>query len=231
MTMPFLISLPHAGTDIPSEVREFNLLSFNEIVKDGDEGAAQTYTGLEEYAQAFVTTNIARAYVDMNRDIDDFRDDGVVKTMTCWQEPIYSKPLPKEVIRCLLTRYYDPYHTALEEVYSSDIVLGVDCHTMAAFGPPIGPDPGRQRPMVCLGDRHGQTLPNKWMDALVECFSDSFDEPVVKNVPFSGGHITRYHGRSRPWVQVEVSRCPSMTWEHKQHCVLQALESFHRWLG
>jgi N-formylglutamate deformylase len=229
MTLPCLISLPHAGTKIPDEVLASNLLSLEQIVKDGDEGAEQIYR-LDECVEALVTTDIARAFVDMNRAIDDFRDDGVVKTMTCWMEPIYTQALQRSIAQKLLARYYCTYHSALEEAYTGDIVLGIDCHTMAAFGPPVGPDPDRRRPMVCLGDGNGKTLPDKWMDALADYFSSSFQQPTAKNVPFSGGHITRHHGRRRAWVQVEISRCPSLTWEEKSVRVQDALESFLRWL-
>ncbi|MFT5527427.1 MAG: N-formylglutamate deformylase [Pirellulaceae bacterium] len=230
MTLPCLVSLPHAGTEIPNEVADINLLTPEQIVKDGDVGAAQIYQ-LRERVEHFVTTDIARAYVDMNRAIDDFRDDGVVKTVTCWQEPIYSKPLASETVQQLLSRYYADYHAALEKAYSDEIVLGVDCHTMAAFGPPIGPDPGRPRPMICLGDANGQTLPSGWMDALSECFSTAFQLPAARNVPFSGGYTTRHHGKSRPWVQVEISRCPSLSWEEKRLRVREALDAFFRHLS
>jgi len=43
---------------------------------------------------------------------------------------------------------------------ASGVMLGIDCHTMAAKGPPIGPDPGKERPLVCLSNAR-RDLPSK----------------------------------------------------------------------
>jgi hypothetical protein len=52
---------------------------------DSDEGAAEVYFDLEKVVEAFCTSGIARAIVDMNRAADDFRKDGVIKTHTCYE--------------------------------------------------------------------------------------------------------------------------------------------------
>ena len=76
--LPLLISVPHAGKDIPAEVKSLNLLSQEEIAADGDVGAVEIYN-FADHVDQYVTTSIARAYVDMNRDPVDIRKDGVVK--------------------------------------------------------------------------------------------------------------------------------------------------------
>ena len=40
MTLPLLLSVPHAGLTVPSQVENLCLLTKKEIVEDGDEGAA-----------------------------------------------------------------------------------------------------------------------------------------------------------------------------------------------
>ena len=97
MSEPLLLSVPHAGLTIPSEVANLCLLTKNEIIEDGDEGAAEIYLPLENEVSALVTTVVARAIVDMNRAEDDRGKDGVVKTHTCWDVQIYSEP-PSEAI-------------------------------------------------------------------------------------------------------------------------------------
>jgi formiminoglutamase len=155
-----------------------------------------------------------------------------VKTETCWGVPVYRSSLPATVVRQLLDRYYRPYHRRLSEGVGDGVLLCVDCHTMAAVGPPIGPDPGEPRPHVCLGNGNGDgrgkqlTLPRGWTGLLLGSFRAAFGEAVTVNEPFSGGYITRSHGRERPWLQLEISRAPFMSNEEKRTAVLRALRDF-----
>ena len=221
MKLPLLISLPHAGELIPPEVEAICVLSEQEILRDGDEGAAEIYTPLRDHVKAFVKTDVARAVVDLNRAPDDRRRDGVVKTHTCWNVPVYRRPLSEDTGGRLLERYYRPYHARLAHS-AEGVRLGIDCHTMAAKGPPVGPDPGVERPAVCLSNGDG-TCPDEWLRELADCFQDHFGLPVSLNTPFKGGYIVRAHAAEIPWVQVELSRAPFMTHEQKGARVIASL--------
>jgi formiminoglutamase len=169
-------------------------------------------------------TRVARAIVDVNRSVGDRRADGVVKTHTCWNVPIYREPLSAETIEQLLERYYVPYHRQLSEC-AERARLGVDCHTMAAMGPPIGPGPGLERPRICLGNADG-TCPEAWIECLVRCFERAFGPDVKVNDPFSGGHIVRSHAAELPWVQLEISRAPFLSNAEKRERVRAALRDW-----
>jgi formiminoglutamase len=208
--LPLLLSIPHAGLRVPDEVRARSLLTLEEIVADGDEGAADIYLPLRAGVAASVTTEIARAFVDMNRARDDIRKDGVVKTHTCWDVPIYDGPLDEAVTAALLDAYWAPYHARLVEL-SADVRLGVDAHTMAACGPPVGPDAGVERPAVCLGNANGKTCPDAWLRTLADALRDTLDVDVACNAPFAGGYITRSQPGGIPWIQIELSRAPFAT--------------------
>lgn len=225
MTLPILISLPHAGLRVPPEVDDTCLLSPGEVAHDGDEGAAEIYA-VERDVARFVTTDIARAIIDLNRSEDDRRKDGVVKTHTCWDVPVYRRFPSEDVIQNLLDRYYHPYHQRLEQLASPALRLAVDCHTMAAFGPPVGPDPGVERPWICLSNGEG-TCPQDWLEGLKVCFETEFGSHVQLNDPFTGGYITRTHAREMPWVQLELSRAPFLTNTEKRKRILRA---FAAWL-
>ena len=230
MTLPVLLSVPHAGLWVPPEAEPFCRLTKEEIVSDGDEGAAEIYD-LSDEVSAFVTTDVARAIVDMNRAADDRRTDGVVKTHTCWNVPVY-EPFPPETVRTqLLDSYYRPYHEQLAAEMNDGIRLGIDCHTMAASGPPVGPDHGNPRPLVCLGDVNGTTLPPGWMDCLADCFRRGFGDGVTVNEPFAGGFITRAHGQQAPWVQLELNRERFASNHEKQRLVLAAVRRFCHAMG
>lgn len=104
-------------------------------------------------------------------------------------------------------------------------MLGIDCHTMAAKGPPIGPDPGKERPLVCLSNADG-TCPQSWMEALARYLEQVFETEVSINFPFAGGYIIRSHAAELPWVQIEFSRAPVFSTVEKQRRFLAALEKW-----
>jgi formiminoglutamase len=225
MTLPLIISVPHAGLTVPQEVSDYCVLSPEQTLADSDEGAAEIYD-LKSEVTAHVTTDVARAVVDMNRAEDDRSRDGVIKTHTCYNARIYRKPVPEDVVEILLERYYRPYHQRLSES-AADAKFGVDCHTMAAVGPPSATDSDCERPKICLSNAHG-TCPQDWFEKLVHCFKESFDSEVSVNHPFKGGYIIRSHSSELPWFQVEFSRAPFLQAGEKRERVLQALKHFCR---
>ncbi len=225
MTLPLLISVPHAGLSIPPDVKSICILTSEQILADSDEGAAEIYN-LQGQVAEFVTTDIARAVVDLNRAEEDRRSDGVVKTHTIWNQPIFSEPLPEALIHTLLNKYYNPYHQQLTDLArKTQIKLGLDCHTMVAFGPPVGPDPGKKRPWVCLSN-DDKTCPQPWLEKLAECFKKTFENQVSINEPFRGGYIIRSHADELPWIQIEIFRDSFYPNAEKRIRVLEAITMF-----
>ena len=224
MKLPVLISVPHAGLTVPVEVQPYCQLETREIIEDSDEGAGEIYEASEEVS-VFVTTDIARVVVDMNRAQDDRRADGVIKTHTCWNVPIYNQPLPELVIQTLLQKYYQPYHQQLS-TGASKVQFGIDCHTMSAYGPPIGPDADQERPLVCLSNADG-TFPKPWMERLALCFQESFNVEISVNMPFKGGFIIQSHAYEIPWVQLEMSRSIILSNKQKRAYFWEAISKFY----
>lgn len=220
MSLPLLLSVPHAGVHVPEEVSSFCILSEQEVIEDGDEGAAEIYS-LADEVDRFVTTDIARAILDMNRAPDDRRKDGVVKTHTCWDVPVYNEFPPEPIIQTLLDRFYRPFHSRLTDA-AQDVLLGIDCHTMAAKAPPIGPNPGEERPALCLSNGDG-TCPPEWFESLAVCLESAFERSVSRNQPFRGGYIIRSHSSELPWVQLEMSRAPFLSIREKRSSFLKAI--------
>jgi N-formylglutamate deformylase len=225
--LPLLISVPHAGTKIPPEVESISMLTPKQISEDGDEGSAQIYA-IGKQVKAFVTTDIARAFVDVNRAEEDRSPDGVVKTHTIWKVPIYRQSLSEDLIRMLLDKYHRPYHKQLSQL-AAEAKLGLDCHTMAEKGPPIGPDAGRKRPLICLSNANG-TCPEDWSNRLADCLEEAFETKVSKNTPFKGGYIIRSHANEIPWVQIELSRAAFLSHADKRLKFLEALQKWCRFL-
>ena len=225
MKLPLLVSVPHGGLRVPEEVRDGCILSLQDILEDSDEGASEIYD-VGEQVEAFVSTDVARAIVDLNRAEDDFRPDGVVKTHTCFNVPVYDSFPPRPMVERLLEQYYRPYHEQLRHVARSDVMLGIDCHTMLAVGPPIGPMAGKKRPEICLSDADGTTCSREWMGMLTDCLEESFGFEISVNAPFKGGYIMRSHARELPWLQLELSRDAFVPNDEKRDRVLDAMRRF-----
>lgn len=222
MKLPLLLSVPHAGLNVPPEVEDCCLLTRRQIIEDSDEGAAAIYWPLQEQVAALLSTDVARAIVDLNRAESDRRRDGVIKTHTCWNVPVYRQFPSEKTIETLLDKYHRPYHRRLSGLAGRGFALGIDCHTMAAVGPPAGPLAGEERPALCLSNAMG-TCPREWFLALAECLELAFGWAASLNYPFAGGYIIRRHSGEMPWVQLELSRAPFMADAAKGASVLQAL--------
>lgn len=97
---------------------------------------------------------------------------------------------------------------------------------MAEIAPPISPDSGQERPLVCLSDADG-AFPTDWLETMKDCFQQSFQVAVSLNRPFKGGHIIQAHASEMPWVQVEISRTDHLDNEEKKKKFLDTIEKFY----
>jgi formiminoglutamase len=215
--MPILVSVPHGGSRVPEELRDRVRIGPAEVLDDGDAYTGDIYN-VADQVRWFLKADVARAFVDLNRAEDDRppgNPDGVVKSHTAYSEQIYQDGREPDaaLVERLLSTHYRPYHELIKDVlknYGTEILVALDCHSMAAYGPDMSPDPGMRRPVICLGNRHGQACPRKMMESLSECFQLVFGldhTHVTMNRPFAGGYTTRTYGmKPVPWIQVEISR-------------------------
>jgi formiminoglutamase len=221
--LPVLLSIPHGGTKMPPELEGRVCIEPVDLFDDSDAFTRGIFD-LGDRAAAVLYASIARAFVDLNRSTEDIpprNPDGLIKSMTCYGKPIYIKgkePGPA-LMRKLVSRYYHPYHRKIREIIKNnknrEILLALDCHSMAVTAPAVAPDTGEQRPLICLGNVHGQSCPAEIVGRLAECFCSAFsidEDDIAINRPFSGGYITRTYGCDSgsesciPWVQVELNR-------------------------
>ncbi len=214
--LPVLLSIPHGGTRIPEELRHRVCITPHDLFDDSDALTVDIYD-LGAGVARVVKADIARAFVDLNRSPDDRpprNPDGVVKTATCFNRPIYvaGREPGTALTERLLEQYHAPYHAELAEAAADpSIKLALDCHSMLNVAPPIGRDHGQARPLFCLSNRDGATAPMELLERLAVAFVQAFEVPreqISLNDPFKGGYITETQGGGRlPWIQVEMNRC------------------------
>lgn len=212
--LPFLISIPHGGENIPDEVQNSIQITREDIIEDGDAFTRQIY---DIYPNSWIIkADIARAFIDLNRDLKSIppeHQDGIIKEKTCYLKTIYNNGLfPNErLIQNLIKKYYSPYYSEIVEILNSEnIILGLDCHSMAATAPPISDQVGQRRPLINLGNVNGAACDNKIVETLAQCFREQFKiegKDVTINIPFKGGHIIKVFGKNPiPWIQIEMNR-------------------------
>ncbi|HJJ23386.1 MAG TPA: N-formylglutamate amidohydrolase [Nitrosopumilus sp.] len=214
--LPILLSIPHGGTKKPVELDGHLSITNKDLFDDSDPFVIELYD-LEDKVERVIKTSIARAFVDLNRSLQDMppdNPDGLIKSSTCYQKPIYTTGKePDDSLRNILIElYYIPYHRSIQKSLKElDLQLCLDCHSMASIAPNISPDKNNsKRPMFCLSNQDGKTSSNEMIEILADCISKSFlidRNDISLNYPFHGGHITKTYGNNPiPWIQVEMNR-------------------------
>ena len=222
---PFLVSIPHGGTEVPDMVRPRLLLSEEELLFYCDPLTRELF-GFRDRVDAFIDTPISRMVIDLNRPplpLPPKDPDGIIKRRTVDGKEVYRPGMVPSIdqIHALMVMYYFPYHQHIDELMDHHHVrVAFDCHSMLPYGSAVQKDSGKSRPMICLGNngdvlgnsRRGSiaTSPTDWIAALADAFRDefSFDREVVLNDPFRGGFISNAHywHKGIPWIQIEINR-------------------------
>lgn len=213
---PVLLSIPHGGRKKPPELEGHLCISDKDLFDDSDPFVIEIYD-LGKLVQKVISTDIARAFVDLNRSMQDLppkNPDGLIKSSTCYQKPIYlaGKEPDISLMDSLIKKYYRPYHKSIQKCLRElDLQICLDCHSMASVAPNISPDGNKkQRPLFCLSNQDGQTSSMQLMEILANCISKGFSidrNEIFLNDPFHGGYITRTYGNNPiPWIQIEMNR-------------------------
>lgn len=200
--IPLIVSVPHSGTYIPQTMQE-KLLD-NVILSNMDWYLPNLYSFLKDLEITTVVNNVSRYVIDPNREIINNINTSYVNnyiyTKTTFNNPMYKTDLENEKIRDRITKYYIPYHQALEKLindklsYFNKIYL-IDLHS---FGKDIDAN-------IVLGNRNGQTL-NKEFTMSIKNTLEKLDFIVSLNTPYSGGYITRKYANNKiETLQLELS--------------------------
>jgi N-formylglutamate deformylase len=222
MTLPFLVSLPHASNDLPDRVRAHIALNDEEIRESSDLGTLEIFGSLP--VRAVLCAAWSRVLVDLNRGPTQRDRKGVIARIDYQGRSVYRDGFfPDEVeVERRLNLYYWPYHHRLAQaVKSPEITVLFDCHSLVGIGPPEAPDAGKRRCDIVLGnngDLHGnRTSHNGWTTCGKEalgCMKQAFEKvgfTVSLNYPYAGGFITSHYGQllahlGKMAIQIEINQ-------------------------
>jgi N-formylglutamate deformylase len=217
--LPLVISIPHAGTEFPDDIRA-ELKPSLLPPDDTDWFVDQLYDFATELGIPILHARYSRWVVDLNRNPDStpLYHDGRVLTELCTAttflgEPIYNDERQQVAAAEVARRkalYFEPYHYALQQLLDDTKaqfgrVLLWDCHSIRRNVPAIHAGPF---PDLILGSADQTSASADLIEqALLQLSSGPYS--LSHNTPFKGGFITRHFGRpaaQQHALQLEMSK-------------------------
>jgi len=215
---PLLVSVPHAGTYIPAELRA-RLTESAHALPDTDWHVDRLYDFLDELGASVLVATHSRYVIDLNRPPDnaslypgqDTTD--LVPVDTVARAALYlpgETPVEREV-DARRERYWQPYHAQLERELARiraehGYALLWDAHSIPSEVPRFF---AGRLPDLNVGTNSGLSC-GPAVEAVVFAAADrAAGYTAVVNGRFKGGYITRHYGRPAERIhaiQLELSQ-------------------------
>ena len=227
-TAPLIFSSPHSGRRYPTELLSLTRAGLLSLRRSEDAFVDELFAGAASHGAALLSAQIARAYIDLNRDPAELDPDmfeehmpaaaatatprvqaglGAIPKITGDGQNIYRRKLRLRDAQHRIDAVHRPYHAALAGLVETTktrfgCAVLVDCHSMPSCAR------GAHNPDVVLGDRFGASC-HPSITALAEATLRRLGYRVARNAPFAGGHTTQSYGRPQNRVhalQIEINR-------------------------
>ncbi|HYF67067.1 MAG TPA: N-formylglutamate amidohydrolase [Ohtaekwangia sp.] len=234
--VPIIVSVPHCGTLFPDELKQAYKAELISAPDDTDWFVDQLYDFSIDMGITMIKAAYSRWVIDLNRDRHNLPlySDGRIITGLCPVTTFLGEPLYRDErttvdntdLHHRLTRYYDPYHHALERLLFETKqkfgkVLLWDCHSIRQEVRSIYPN---KFPDLILGDNDAASASPILIQTALETLSaDQYS--FSHNNPFKGGFITRHYGnplKHQHALQLEMSKVNYMDDEEKKYDVHRA---------
>lgn len=230
LSLPVLLSVPHAGRDYPEIVFQSLRLPRESLIRLEDRYADLLLRASVGSGIPAIVAHKARAWIDLNRDERDLDVEmvrsanaadypapglkqrgglGLVPRRLAGDGDIWKCQFEMADINTRIESYHRPYHAEIDELLKLmhakfGVAILLDLHSM----PPIRQSQSVTPPQFVVGDRFGQSCSSPFSELLVEQIRLSGYRAAL-NHPYSGEHILRRHARPRSNVhalQLEVDR-------------------------
>ncbi|MFA6259327.1 MAG: N-formylglutamate amidohydrolase [Candidatus Peribacteraceae bacterium] len=211
---PILVSIPHAGSQVPEEVTDDLLLSQEELLQYTDLYTDKIFNVEDAY---LVTNPISRVIVDVNRAPDDISREyeqaaeGVIVHTTWDGKSVYKREPTQSTADALIKKYHDPYHQKIDD-HMAKVQFLIDGHSYLPIGPKLKRDNGEPRPDINVGNMNFSTCTREQTVFFREFF-EARGYSVRINFPYAGKYILGHHCHRRrippflvPGVQIEINQ-------------------------
>ncbi|MEF7612713.1 N-formylglutamate deformylase [Aquincola sp. MAHUQ-54] len=214
---PLLVSVPHAGREIPPELRG-RFVPRALAVEDTDWHLDRLYGFAQELGASLLVPHFSRYVVDLNRPPDNTpMYPGANNTELCptrffTGEPLYREgQAPGDIeVQQRVDLFWRPYHEALAgelarlRAEHGHVVL-FDGHSIKSELPWLFEG---TLPALNLGTAGGTACDPSLRDALAAVLASQTQHSHVVDGRFKGGHITRFYGAPARGVHaVQLEMC------------------------
>ncbi len=219
---PLLVSIPHAGLEIPSDIAN-RMTDRAHLLADTDWHIPQLYNFLDDLGASVITASQSRYVVDLNRPpggeslYPGQATTGLTPTTTFDGDALYrdgSEP-DKEETDARVERYWRPYHdrieTALQDIRQRfGYALLWDAHSIRSHVPRLF---SGRLPDLNFGTNAGRSCDSKLVKRILAVAEETDAFTHVLNGRFKGGYITRRYGspdNDIHAIQLELSQITYM---------------------
>lgn len=203
-TLPLLVSIPHAGTEVPEVIRD-RMTSAGRDLPDTDWYVDQLYEFAMGMGASVIKARYSRYVVDLNRSPDSAAlyesspTSPVCASTTFGGDDIYlpGKAPQSAEVSARVQQYWRPYHNRLsEELHrirsQHGFALLWDAHSIASEVPGLF---AGVLPEFNFGTRNDAACPADIGNALLRAVEDDGRYSAVLNGRFTGGYITLNYGQ------------------------------------
>ena len=232
---PLIVSIPHAGIEIPAELRGDYVDAALEV-PDTDWHLPALYAFVRDRGASMLVPRYSRYVIDLNRPGDDrpmyagANNTELCPTRSFAGEPIYREGRAPDAaaIARRRERYWQPYHDALASEIArvraahGHVVL-FDAHSIRSVLPWLFDG---KLPDLNLGTASGTSAAPSLRAALERVLSQQQRFTYVVDGRFKGGHITRDHGKPAAGVHaVQLEMCWSCYMPEQAPYAIEAARS------
>ena len=220
---PLIISVPHAGPEVPPELAaRFTPLALG--LPDTDWHVARLYDFAPALGATMIVARYSRYLIDLNRPPDDAAlysaaaQTGLCPTLSFAGEPLYldsSAPLTAAEVAGRRAQYWQPYHDALRAQLDDTrqrlgYALLLDAHSIRSVVPRLF---AGRLPDINIGSYDGRSCSGAVTAAVRARLTAARRWSQVIDGRFKGGYITRHYGQPADGVhalQIELAQCGYM---------------------
>lgn len=198
-TSPLLISVPHDGWQLPTDIVQ-HMSEAGRSIPDTDWHVADLYAFATECGASMIAAKFSRYVVDLNRPANDAElypgsnTPGLCPDKTFAGADIYLDPVDMD-ISARVAEYWQPYHdqvrTTLQTLREQHgYALLWDAHSIPSSVPSLFEG---ELPVLNIGTWDGRSCAPALGDAVMSVAEQSSYDAVL-NGRFKGGYITRHYG-------------------------------------